>query len=210
MNLKHIHTQRIFVEILLLALAVLLIESPLFAKKPNRAEAVPETAEEESLLLIDGDVIEISFPGAPELSGTQKIRRDGKITLAFVGEREVTGLTSTGLEEKLLEWYDDQIVTKEVTVTLISSSYPVFVQGAVLKPGEMVTDRRLTALEAVLKAGYDAKRANLKKVVVIRLVDDRYTQYTLDLQAIMDGEKTNPFFLEPSDVVKVPEKFIWR
>ena len=164
----------------------------------------------DSLTLLPGDVVEVSFPGAPELSGQQRIRRDGKITLAFVGEKEVTGLTSTGLEEKLLEWYDDQIVTKEVTVTLISSSYPVFVQGTVLRPGEIMTDRRLTALEAVLKAGFDPKRANLKKVTVIRLVKDRYVSLELNLQAVLDGEKSDPFFLEPSDVVKVPEKFIWR
>jgi protein involved in polysaccharide export with SLBB domain len=182
------------------------------AKKSKELEAVPgsESSEDDSLQLIEGDVIEISFPGAPELSGTQKIRRDGKITLAFVGEKEVTGLTSTGLEEKLLEWYDSQIVTKEVTVTLISSSYSVYFQGAVNNAGEMVTDRQLTALEGVLKAGYDPKRANLKKVVVIRLVNDRYVQYDLDLQALLDGEKAEPFYLRPSDVVKVPEKFIWR
>ena len=41
----------------------------------------------ESLELLVGDVIQISFPGASELSG-ERIRRDGKITLAFVGRRK--------------------------------------------------------------------------------------------------------------------------
>ena len=163
----------------------------------------------DSLELLVGDVIQIAFPGAPELSGQQRTRRDGKITLAFVGEKEVTGYTSSGLEEKLLEWYDDQIVTKEVTVTLISSTFPIYVQGMVLQPGEIMSDRRLTALEAVLKAGYDPKQANLKKVRVIRTEGDRRKNYNLDLQAVLEGEDVEPFFLKPSDIVMVPEKFIW-
>ncbi len=138
------------------------------------------------------------------------IRRDGKITLVFVGEKEVAGLTSSQLEEKLLEWYDDQIVTKEVTVILISSSFPVYVQGTVLRPGEIISDRRITALEAVLKAGYDPRQANLKKVTVLRVDGEDYKRFNLNLQAILDGDKAKPFFLKPSDTVKVPEKFIWN
>lgn len=86
----------------------------------------------------------------------------------------------------------------------------MFVQGTVLRPGEIITDRRLTALEAVRKAGFDPERPNLKKVTVIRLVEGRYISHELNLQAILDGEKVDLFFRESSDVVKVPEKVIWR
>jgi len=211
MKPKHVLFHRIITTSLFLALFALPSHTSLGAKKSKESEAAPasESSEDDSLQLIEGDVIEIYFPGAPELSGTQKVRRDGKITLAFVGEKEVTGLTSTGLEDKLLEWYDDQIVTKEVTVTLVSSSFPIYVQGMVLNPGEIINDRRITALEAVLKAGYNPKQANLKKVTVIRVENGRYMSHSLDLQAVLDGENVDPFFLQPSDIVKVPEKFIW-
>jgi len=191
------------------AFSIILPIATLSAEKTEEHDGNSESSEEESLQLIEGDVIEISFPGAPELSGTQKVRRDGKITLAFVGEKEVTGLTSTGLEEKLLEWYDDQIVTKEVTVTLVSSSFPIYVQGTVLNPGEIISDRRLTALEAVMKAGYISKQANLKKVTVRRIENGEYVSFELNLQAVLDGKKSKAFYLEPSDIVIVPEKFIW-
>ncbi|MEC7906013.1 MAG: polysaccharide biosynthesis/export family protein [Verrucomicrobiota bacterium] len=192
---------------LIVALVVVLTSSP----RSAAAEGDPsnETESNESLELLVGDVIQIYFPGAPELSGEQRIRRDGKITLAFVGEKEATGYTSSQLEDKLLEWYDDQIVTKEVAVTLISSTFPIYVQGTVLSPGEILSDRRLTALEAVLKAGYDPKQANLKKVRVIRTEGDRRKNYNLDLQAVLEGEDVEPFFLKPSDIVMVSEKFIW-
>jgi len=189
------------------ALIIALVCSPqVFSAESDSSDG---TESSESLELLVGDVIRISFPGAPELSDEQRIRRDGKITLTFVGEKEVTGYTSSQLEDRLLEWYDDQIVTKEVTVTLLSSTFPIYVQGTVLQPGEIMSDRRLTALEAVLKAGYDPKQANLKKVRVIRTEGDRRQNYNLDLQAVLEGEDVEPFFLKPSDIVMVPEKFIW-
>ena len=191
----------------LLTLAFALASNP--QSYSAESDSRSDTESGESLELLVGDLIQISFPGAPELSGEQRIRRDGKITLAFVGEKEVTGYTSSQLEDKLLEWYDDQIVTKEVTVTLLSSTFPIYVQGTVLQPGEIVSDRRLTALEAVLKAGYDPKQANLKKVRIIRTEGDRRKNYDLDLQAVLEGEDVEPFFLKPSDIVMVPEKFIW-
>lgn len=172
-------------------------------------KAQPNVSSGSILVTSTSDVIQISFPGAPELSGEQRIRRDGKITLAFVGEKEVTGYSSSQLEDKLLEWYDDQIFTKQVIVTLLSSTFPIHVQGMVLQPGEIMSDRRLTAVEAVLKAGYDPKQTNLKKVRVIRTEEDRRKNYTLDLQSVLEGEDVEPFFLKPSDIVMVPGKFIW-
>lgn len=196
---------RIHLVTLTLALAL----AAAFRSYAAETDSRSDTESSDSLELLVGDVIRLSFPGAPELSGEQRIRRDGRITLAFVGEKEVTGYTSSQLEDKLLEWYDDQIVTKEVTVTLLSSTFPIYVQGTVLQPGEIMSDRRLTALEAVLKAGYDPKQANLKKVRVIRTEGDRRKNYNLDLQAVLEGEDVEPFFLKPSDIVMVPEKFIW-
>lgn len=196
---------RIHLVILTLALAL----AAAFRSYAAETDSRSDTESSDSLELLVGDEIRLSFPGAPELSGEQRIRRDGRITLAFVGEKEVIGYTSSQLEDKLLEWYDDQIVTKEVTVTLLSSTFPIYVQGTVLQPGEIMSDRHLTALEAVLKAGYDPKQANLKKVRVIRTEGDRRKNYDLDLQAVLEGEDVEPFFLKPSDIVMVPEKFIW-
>src|SRR3954464_6158275 len=39
-----------------------------------------------SLTLREGDVVKVTFSGAPHLNSTQPIRRDGKITVAPAGE----------------------------------------------------------------------------------------------------------------------------
>ena len=92
---------------------------------------------------------------------------------------------------------------------MVSSSFPVFVTGAVLKPGKIVSDHSMTALEAIMEAGGpDYTKANLKAVKVIRLEDGQFKTYTLDLKLLLEGKGNEPFYLKPSDIVRVPERFV--
>ena len=160
-------------------------------------------------MLHEGDVVKISFPGAPNLNTVQQIRRDGKIALPLLGEFKAAGLRPSEMEQMLLEKYAPQLVTKEVSVTVESSSYPVYVTGAVQRSGKLVYDRPVTALEAVMEAGVDYGKANLKEVEVIRQDKGRVQQYNLNLKRVLQGQQSEPFSLKPSDIVFVPERFSW-
>src|SRR5687768_7804144 len=94
-----------------------------------------------SVKLREGDVLVITFSGSPNLNTTQAIRRDGKIALPLVGELAASGKTRADLEKEVLKLYETQLVTKEVFVNLQSSTYPVFVSGAVVRPGKILCDR---------------------------------------------------------------------
>jgi polysaccharide export outer membrane protein len=164
----------------------------------------------ESQTVREGDVLKIDFPGAPNLDTTQQVRRDGRITLSLVGEFKAAGLTPSDLEKELIKAYSSQLVSKEVTVTVVSSSYAVFVTGAVIRPGKIMTDRPLTALEAVMEAGgFDSAKADIKAVVVIRNENGRTKNYPLNLKLVLEGKQSEPFYLKPSDIVYVPVKFSW-
>jgi protein involved in polysaccharide export with SLBB domain len=176
------------------------------AAQTPAAAAAPAPAA--SLVLREGDTIHISFPGAPSLDSTQTIRRDGKITLDLVGEMMAAGLTPSDLEQQLLVKYGDQLVVKQVSVTVQASEFVVYVSGAVLRPGIIISHRPLTPLEAVLEAGLDEPKANMAKVVVIRENSDgKNEKFSLDLKAVMKGKQTQPFNLKPLDKIIVPEKF---
>jgi polysaccharide export outer membrane protein len=180
----------------------------------SNAEAIQQSIgqqKSETLTLREGDVIKISIPGAPNLDTVQTIRRDGKIALALVGEVQAAGLKPAEVQADLLRLYAPQLVSKEVIVSVVSSSFPTFVSGAVLHPGKVVSDRPITALEAIMEAGGpDYAKANLKAVVVIRQEADGKTHnYTVDLKSVMEGKQVEPFFLKPSDIVYVPERFAW-
>jgi len=158
----------------------------------------------------EGDVLKISFPGAPNLDTTQQVRRDGRITLSMIGEFKAAGLTPSDLEKELIKVYSSQILSKEVSVTVVSSSFSVFVTGAVMRPGKVESDRPITALEAIMEAGgFDGTKADMKAVVVIRNEEGGTRNYPLNLKLVLEGKNNVPFYLKPSDIVYVPTRFSW-
>lgn len=176
---------------------------PVTASPPTRV--VPDVQ-----TLGPGDVIRIAFPGAPNLETTQQIRRDGRINLSIIGEVKVEGKTPAALEKDLLEAYSSQLISKEVKVTVVSSTFSVYVSGAVLKPGKILSERALTAFDAIMEAGgLDPARANAKKVRVIRQEDGQIKNYPINVDALLKGESSEPFYLKAHDTVHVPEKISW-
>ena len=171
----------------------------------------PKTRPSAAYILRAGDTLKISFPGSPNLNTVQQIRSDGKITLPLgLGETDAAGLTIEALQKRLMDLYASQLSSKEVTVEVQSSSFPVYVTGAVLRPGKISTDHPITALEAIMEAGgFDYTTANLKDVVVIRQEGDRTRNYTLNLKLVMEGKVSEPFYLKPADIIYVPQRLTW-
>jgi polysaccharide export outer membrane protein len=171
--------------------------------------AVPMAPEVQTIR--EGDILRIAFPGAPNLNHEQPVRRDGRISLPLVGgEVMAAGLAPADLEKELIQRYSTQLASREVTVTVVSSSFSVYVGGAVLRPGKITTDRQLSVLEAVMEAGgFDRAKADTRRVKVIRMEGGRYWNYIVDLQQVIEGRSNEPFMLKPSDVIEVPEKTSW-
>jgi polysaccharide export outer membrane protein len=195
----------------IMALAFATLTAVTGCQTPQVSEPAEEVFDHsESITLREGDVLKISFPGAPNLDTTQQIRRDGKIVLSLAGEVLAAGMTPAELEKEIIELCSSQLVSKEVTVTVESSTFPIFVTGSVIHPGKILSNRPITALEAIMEAGgfYYAK-ANLKAVAVIRHEDGRVKNYTLNLKLVLDGKQSTPFYLKPADIVYVPERFSW-
>lgn len=156
-----------------------------------------------------GDVVKIAFPGAPTMNGQQQVQSDGTMTMLMGGSLQVRGKTPPEIEKAILEAYGPQLVVKEVSVSVESAGFPIFVSGAVLRPGRVLCRQSLTVLEAIVDAGgFNEGRADLKKVRVVRKQDDGTTKtFVLDLRASLEGRAGEPFYLRPSDVVYVPERF---
>ena len=162
----------------------------------------------DSIVLSPGDTVRLTFPGAENLNRVALIRRDGYVTLPLVGEFKAAGLRPREMEKQLLELYGPQLQTKEVSVAVESSAFPVYVTGAVLRPGKILSDRPLTALEAIMEAGgFDYTKANLKSIRVLRTREGRTEQYLLNIKRVLQGQDSQQFQLKPGDIVYVPEKF---
>ena len=157
--------------------------------------------------LAAGDVVKLSFPGAPELNQTQKVRADGKISLPLIGEVVVSGKRLGEFQTELSRLYKSQLKNTEVVVGLESSVIPVYVTGAVNNPGKVVLDRPMTVLEAIMEAGGPSNLGDMKKVVVIRNSNSRHYTQTFDLSAPLKGQPTGVFYLKAYDMINVAERF---
>jgi polysaccharide biosynthesis/export protein len=161
-----------------------------------------------TMVLMPGDEIEISFLGAPDLGITQRIRRDGRISLRLVGEMVAGGKTPAQVRAELMDLYGSQIQFKEVTVRILTPP-PIFVMGAVSKPGRVDMSRPLSVMDAVAEVGgFDETKAELRSVIVIRNEKGRCRGFALDFSNVLRGRSDQTFYLQPYDVVYVPRTFI--
>jgi len=173
------------------------------------ANASASNAAPEMLTLKEGDTVKISFPGAPSLDTAQQIRQDGRIILPMIGEYVVIGKSTDALNKELLELYAPKLVSKEVNVTLMASPFTVYVTGAVLRPGKIGAERRISVFDAIMEAGgFDKVKANLREVVVVRQENGQSKSFKVNVESSLKGEGA-PFLLKAFDTVYVPEKFVW-
>src|SRR6266403_1117296 len=135
-----------------------------------------------------GDVIRITFPGAPELNQTQKIGTDGALSLPLIGTVQAAGKSPGQLQNELAALYKPQLQDNEVLVSVETRAVPVVVSGAVQKPGKIVFERPATVLEAIMEAGGFTPVADLKKVSLIRIVKGEHETQIVDLRNVLKGQ----------------------
>jgi protein involved in polysaccharide export with SLBB domain len=175
---------------------------------PASSAGEPVTA---PAVLAAGDTVELRFFYANELTVTQTIRADGKITLELVGEIQAAGVTPTALAGQLRQLYSVYLKHPDVAVFLRNSySRRVIVAGAVLKPSTLDMPANMSALEAVmLSGGFNLVQANPSQVLVMR--DDGNhgrDAYVLDMSDALNGKHAKSFMLQPDDIVYVPRTAI--
>jgi polysaccharide export outer membrane protein len=185
-------------------------QSDQFGNIPVQTNLQAAKSATQPMMLREGDTVTVSIPSSPTLDTTQQIRTDGKIVLPLIGEVTASGKTPEDLQVELLKLYQPQVSAKQVIVTVQSPNIPVYVTGAVLRPGPVTVNHPISALDAVMEAGgFDFTKANLKAVVVVRQQKDRTIRYKLDLKKALAGSVGAPFYLQPFDIVYVPERFTW-
>ncbi len=170
----------------------------------------PESPKDSRIILREGDVLSITFPGSTNLNTVQQIRRDGQITLPLIGDVSAVDLSPDQFQQNVIKLFEPQIATRAVLVNVQSSAYPIYITGAVQRPGKMMATQPLTAIDAIMDGGgFDYTRANLRKVRIIRHSPGKTERFVLDLKKVLEGHDPKPFYLRPEDIIFVPEKFTW-
>ena len=157
--------------------------------------------------LQEGDAVSITFQYSTNYNVIQKIPLDGLLNLEGVGPVKAAGKTAIELQTELATRYRPQVKDDVITVKLLTAATSIYVSGAVFHPGRIPLERPLTPLEAIMEAGgFDPNRAQLAKVVVLRLEGGRQKTFRLNLKHLFQGADDTPFYLKPFDIVHVPTK----
>ena len=187
-------------------IAVLLILLIAGCKTPQQELPVNLTADIPGELA-PGDVLRITFPGAPEFNQEQKIRADGNISLPLIGVVNAAGKRLGSFQRELARRYEPHLQMKEVVIAVQSSSIPIYVTGAVGSPGKIALDRPMTVLEAIMEAGgFAPGLANQKRVVLVRSDGNKHYTTVLDLSGALKGLGTKAVYVKAYDVIYVREK----
>lgn len=180
-------------------------------KCPSKAEVCDASAPSD-VQLRPGDVVRIKFAYWPELDEQQAVRPDGKIALQLVGEVQAEGFTPLALQEQLVALYATKLNGPVISVILENaSSHRAYIGGEVYNPGLIVLEGRRTLLSGIMQAGGPIKEsARLKDVIVVRQQNGKQLAMRVDLRKALNKPESDPFYLEPQDVVYVPRTAIDR
>mgnify|MGYP001451825145 FL=1 len=127
------------------------------------SEAEPE------YVLYPGDEIEIATPTASELTRTQRIGPDGRISLPLVGQIMAADRTIAEVEADASAAFASQLRRPIVEVTLKTAGpIRVWVGGEVRTPGMIEMNGDLDAYQAIIQAGDFLPTAKQGEVALIR------------------------------------------
>jgi polysaccharide export outer membrane protein len=154
-----------------------------------------------------GDVLSITYAGAPELNLTQKVRADGKVSLPMIGDVRAAGRSVSSFQGSLASMYAKRLQEPKVVVSVVSAAAAVYVSGEVRGPGKIALDRPLTVLDAIMESGGFAPTADPRKVSVVRTERGIHKRYNLNMNDAMTG-KAAAFYVRPFDVIHVGQR-VW-
>jgi polysaccharide biosynthesis/export protein len=203
-----------------LALPVFLIAAALVAQQSQQQQAPPDKADAPKVLpnstgpLGSGapvdpktyvigpeDVLAIQVFHEADLTRTELVRPDGKITMPMIGDVQAEGLTPESLKRQLTQALSTYVKSPDVTITIMQvNSKRYTIAGQVMRPGPVALVLPTKVFDALSNVGFK-DFANPKKIVIIRGKDRLKFNYN----DVLHGKHLEQnILLEPGDTIYVP------
>ncbi len=169
-------------------------------------------ATEQSYVIGDEDVLQISVWGSPELNIQVPVRPDGMISFPPVGDVKARGLTPEELKDVLKNELIKYVKEPTVSVTVITvNSFKVFVFGGGVSgtaaPGTAsgaITLRRNTTLLQLLAQLGSLQNVDLNKSFVLRNGEKLSADF---YKLVSKGDISQDIELRPNDLIFIPDNF---
>ncbi len=152
-------------------------------------------------LIGDGDGLQVSVWGVPELSVEVTVRPDGKITLPAAGEVTASGLTPVQLSQNLTGVLADFVKKPIVTVSVSRiTNNRVYVSGGGVSPRVINLEGRTTLFKLLCSLG-SLENADLRRAYLLRADGQRKSDF-YDLY--INGDFTKDIELQSEDIIFLP------
>ncbi|WP_395748795.1 polysaccharide biosynthesis/export family protein [Prosthecobacter sp.] len=175
------------------------------------AEAFQKSMVPSDYQIRTGDMIQVSVFNEPELTAGGRVRKDGTIQCPLIGSIKIQGLSQTAAARVIADAYrKDYLVHPEVNLFVSQFSVQrITILGQVQRPGahDLPSEKDLTILQVLGLAGGPTRIANLKRVLVKRVVDGTEKIFKVDVNSMASGSQTMMFYVREDDVITVPESF---
>ncbi len=161
------------------------------------------------------DLVHISVQGEPDVSVDRRVDGDGRINVPLLGDITVRDLSIAEAQKLISERYvaGEIFIRPEVVINVVEYSPKeimvlgqVSTQGKVSFPPEVGS---ISIVEAITKAGGFTRIGKADGVRVTRKGKEGAEQsFTVNVEKLIGGraDPGDSFFLQPGDVVFVPER----
>jgi len=190
----------------LLALAL----SPARAQTPAARPALATAAAD--YRLAPRDLVQFQIFEEPDLLTIQRVSASGEIAVPMLGTIRIGGATLREAEQMMNRQYVEKGYFVKPQVILSLQTYAprsVSVLGQVNKPEQIefpVERDTIGIVQAITLAGGFTRIAKTDGVRVIRTVNGKEEQYTVNVTGYLESKSAEEFILLPDDVIYVPER----
>jgi len=172
-------------------------------------DSIPQAPVEDEYRIGQGDQLDVVFLFNKEFNQRGiVVRPDGRISLPYLGELRVAGMTVSRLDSILTEKYSEILRNPDISV-IIKEFQPqvIYVLGEVKLPGGYPYEKGMTLLNALsLGRGITDKGKKNGVLVLRRIAPDHIVGIQVDLKELVDKGRFNlDIPLEPFDIVLVPK-----
>ncbi|HTR23301.1 MAG TPA: polysaccharide biosynthesis/export family protein [Terriglobales bacterium] len=171
----------------------------------DNAAVAPASQVDSTYVIGPEDILHVAVWKETDLTVTEPVRADGKISLPLLNDVQAAGLTpmqlADSLTDKLKKFVADPRVT--VVVTAINSK-KVYLIGEVGHTGAMSITPNMTVMQALSSAGIN-QFANTKKIYLLRTENGKKVKYAVPYKKLIKGQEIeHDYALQPGDTIVVP------
>ena len=201
----------LFMMVFIMGISACSTSEPRLPPKESSGQNAGPSVLVKSYKMAVGDQIQINVWKNPELSLSEPIRPDGKISMPLVGDIMAVGLTPEELASNIEAKLASYVKAPNVTIILTSLQGHAFlsrirVTGSVVSNVSMPYNQGMTVLDAVLEAGSVDLYADANNTKLHRRTNKGAVSYDIRLKDIMEeGDMRTNVTLMPGDIITVPE-----